>query len=496
MRSAVAEAVDIEDQGPVSLRRPAVGPQSRKVARGEPRFPQQRQPSTIPPPVSELPPERVSLSPEEDGFLNPTAALKKIARFHLPPAETLGSSRPPPLIVTSSLAEPRPAVEEEEDLPKSEEPLPSPVAEEEEEALAAGQQEDRPTDPEDLAVGQEELAPERVDRPTDLQVLVAVQAELAAEQQALAIGQEEALPEQQESAPEQQEQEAGEDGEEDGEEDREEQDEVDYQADSSDLLPPVSGQVDEEEEEEQEQDEEPEDEEDEENYPDSEQVAARRSWVPPQRLSYMPGALSPYMPGAAPVATSPSPSRTSLRTSQVPHERGLGPLFMASIVALPLVALAVAGPTLVESYHRSALTMLGDNRVLKHGSGYTLVGLVLISLFLSVRKMAERKRWKWFAWSDFPIWRMIHGIIGTLTVLMLVLHTGMQLGAQMVRFLSLDFLAAALLGGVVGGVTALSGGQTPTLPKSWRRPVAFVHVLVFWPLPVLVILHIIQVYFY
>jgi nitrite reductase (NADH) large subunit len=128
---------------------------------------------------------------------------------------------------------------------------------------------------------------------------------------------------------------------------------------------------------------------------------------------------------------------------------------------------------------------------LKQGSGYTLVALALVSLLLSLRK-----RWKRFAFSDLPIWRMIHGSLGTLTLVVLVFHTGLHLGKNMNRVLMIDFLALTVLGAVAGGVTALSHWFSPVTARNQRLVWYRAHLILFWPLPVLLALHIAVAYYY
>jgi len=122
------------------------------------------------------------------------------------------------------------------------------------------------------------------------------------------------------------------------------------------------------------------------------------------------------------------------------------------------------------------------------------------TLLLSVRKLAQQRRWKRLELSDIPIFRMVHGLVGALTLFVLAVHTGLELGENMIKVLSIDFLLAALFGAVAGGVTVIAGDKdvkwTPIQrrdrPKFW----SYVHLALCIPLPVLVIMHVIQVYFY
>ena len=206
---------------------------------------------------------------------------------------------------------------------------------------------------------------------------------------------------------------------------------------------------------------------------------ARRSWVPPPRLSLAP--------------TLPTPAAAA-RAAALPIERGLRPLLFASIAAAVLSIATLAWPQAraAQSVHgRSWLEPLWTGDTGKQISGYVLVGLCVVSLLISARK-----RLSWFVFSDVPLWRMIHGIIGVLALGVLALHTGMQLGSHLMLVLTLNLLAAALLGALAGSITVLSNRWSPLAARDRRRSSARAHLLVCWPLPVLIALHVLQVYFY
>ena len=76
------------------------------------------------------------------------------------------------------------------------------------------------------------------------------------------------------------------------------------------------------------------------------------------------------------------------------------------------------------------------------------------------------------------------------------LHTGFNLGNNLNRWLMVTFLTVAVVGSVTGIVTArehavLAGGK-----PSRRGAVTWLHILAFWPLPVLLLLHVVTVYAY
>ncbi|MDI3287760.1 FAD-dependent oxidoreductase [Polyangium sp. 15x6] len=213
---------------------------------------------------------------------------------------------------------------------------------------------------------------------------------------------------------------------------------------------------------------------------------SRRSWVPPKRLSIPPGALQ--TPSVPPVRPSIAPS------IQAPPERGRKILLVASVVALSWVLVLVLAPSLTPS--RSVRTGVFLDVLLRPGiakqvSGYALVGLAVASLGVSLRK-----RWKRFRSADVPVWRTVHAVLGAATMLLFFLHTGLSAGTRINLVLAIDFLAVVLLGALAGGVFAVSSRWSPLVARDRRLRASYVHLLLTWPLPILIALHVLAVYYY
>jgi nitrite reductase (NADH) large subunit len=133
---------------------------------------------------------------------------------------------------------------------------------------------------------------------------------------------------------------------------------------------------------------------------------------------------------------------------------------------------------------------LTDN-AFQQTTGYLLVLLSIFSLALSLRK-----RWKYFQLFDFAFFRVIHVILATTTLVVLAMHTGFRLGRGLEFALAVDFLAVCVLGGIAGIVTAVSHRWDGMSARDRRLAATQVHLVAFWPLPVLIALHIFQVYYY
>lgn len=137
------------------------------------------------------------------------------------------------------------------------------------------------------------------------------------------------------------------------------------------------------------------------------------------------------------------------------------------------------------------LDALWRNDVLKQITGYTLLGLALISLLLSLRK-----RFKRFTWGEFGHWRAVHATLGAITLVVLVSHTGFRLGQNLNSVLMTDFLVLALVGALAGGVAALERRLSPRAAKRLRSFWTGAHIAMAWPLPVLVIMHVVMAYYF
>ena len=127
----------------------------------------------------------------------------------------------------------------------------------------------------------------------------------------------------------------------------------------------------------------------------------------------------------------------------------------------------------------------------KQASGFTILGLALISLVFSLRK-----RIRTFAVGEFGHWRAVHATLGMLTLVALVSHTGFRLGQNFNFVLMLNFLALALVGGLAGLVTALERRLSAASGKRLRTFWNGAHVAMAWPLLALVLFHVQMAYYF
>ncbi|WP_411827189.1 FAD-dependent oxidoreductase [Luteolibacter sp. AS25] len=161
-----------------------------------------------------------------------------------------------------------------------------------------------------------------------------------------------------------------------------------------------------------------------------------------------------------------------------------------------LLAIFIAPPAMAKSVESwwYAVDILWRDNFIKQISGYSLLGTCLIGLLLSLRK-----RFKWFRFGHFAKWRVFHSAFGVTALIILFAHTGFRFGDNLNFWLMLTFVALNLLGAIAGIVSAIeSKGSTSIALKARRiRPIlTYAHLVFFWPLPALLVFHILSVYLY
>lgn len=180
-------------------------------------------------------------------------------------------------------------------------------------------------------------------------------------------------------------------------------------------------------------------------------------------------------------------------TTQQPPGKALGALASLGLaVCLGLALLLLFGPIPYStSVAQAGFDWLWTHALAKQVSGFTLLGLTLISLLLSLVK-----RLSWLRIGNFNGWRLLHAALGTLCIGVLVLHTGLQLGLNLNRLLMLDFLLIVFAGALAAIVTGKEAQLSHRAGKRLRGVMTWTHTLLFWPLPVLLGFHILTVYYF
>ncbi len=175
------------------------------------------------------------------------------------------------------------------------------------------------------------------------------------------------------------------------------------------------------------------------------------------------------------------------------------PLMAISAVAvlMALIPILIGAVPLPDSYDADSLrTWLWRDNIVKQWSGFILLGVMLAAMLIGLRK-----RIRFFdRFGGYDGWRLVHLGIGLLAVAGFFAHTGFRLGSNLNFLLGITFILTLILGAAAGLATggdhALRAKRIGTARKPARRLPTWGHILAIWPLPVLILLHVLVVYAY
>ncbi len=177
---------------------------------------------------------------------------------------------------------------------------------------------------------------------------------------------------------------------------------------------------------------------------------------------------------------------------------GTHTMMVASMTAaLCLVAFVATSPiqfaqSVQESWRN--VDVLWRSDFSRQVTGYSTLALTLLGLVFSLRK-----RFNWFQWGSYALWRSIHGLLGTAVLLALAVHTGFSLGDNLNLVLAIVFLGTAALGSAAGIVSSLesrASGMRAMALRLWRPRLTRLHLWLFWPLPALIAIHVFTFYWF
>ncbi len=167
---------------------------------------------------------------------------------------------------------------------------------------------------------------------------------------------------------------------------------------------------------------------------------------------------------------------------------GFAAILSALISLILITATPIADPV---SVTQDSLSFLWTEGFWKFATGYTLVGLSVMSLLLSLRKRIKR-----IQWGNYGIWRAAHSLLGMSTLVILITHTGLRMGQNLNFILMLNFIALAIAGAMAGFFTSLESRLSEPWARRIRATGTLVHIVLFWPLPVLIFFHAFKAYYY
>jgi nitrite reductase (NADH) large subunit len=169
-------------------------------------------------------------------------------------------------------------------------------------------------------------------------------------------------------------------------------------------------------------------------------------------------------------------------------------LLVSSLVAIAAVGLMIFVPQAQVSETVQVVSWfeeIWNDKFWKQVTGFSLLAMVAIGMLMSFRK---RLNWIWMG--SFSKWRLTHTVLGTVSALLIFFHTGFNLGQNLNQILMLTFLTVLIMGASAGLITGLSHILSPARAHSLQKSWAFLHLMVTWPLPALLIVHVLSVYFF
>ncbi|MFW1677385.1 FAD-dependent oxidoreductase [Pontibacter sp. JAM-7] len=163
-----------------------------------------------------------------------------------------------------------------------------------------------------------------------------------------------------------------------------------------------------------------------------------------------------------------------------------------SVLAAVLAFLMIPGLDVSQSVQAPLrLDLIWNDGLFKQISGFTLLGLTVLGLLMSLKKRSPL-----LGFGSFRFWRSLHTILALSCVLILFVHTGLHAGQHLNQWLLVNFLALSLLGVAVSVVIGLQYKLRPATGRRLRSIGFWGHLLLSWPLPVLLSFHVLSVYYF
>ncbi|MEA2080241.1 MAG: FAD-dependent oxidoreductase, partial [Pseudomonadota bacterium] len=165
--------------------------------------------------------------------------------------------------------------------------------------------------------------------------------------------------------------------------------------------------------------------------------------------------------------------------------RGLLSLSALTLTLVVLFFFIWRAPYASSVQHEIRWDMLWRDSLFKQVSGFTILGLIVFGLVVSLRKRVTK-----FTIGNYDLWRISHVVLGIVALLALIVHTGFRFGSELNLLLMMNFLLLAVAGANASTVVATEHRMVSSMAKKQRKLWNKVHLLLFWSLPVLLVFHV------
>lgn len=166
---------------------------------------------------------------------------------------------------------------------------------------------------------------------------------------------------------------------------------------------------------------------------------------------------------------------------------GLAMILGLANATLPRIGVAT-------SYAPDWRNWLWFDTIPKQWTGYILLGITVAAMAIGLRKRIRL----FDRLGKFEYWRIVHLVIGLASLVGLFAHTGFRPGANLNFWLFASFSATLIFGAIAGLATGGDHGlrnrglSTPRSPA--RKGPLWLHIIAVWPLPALLLIHVLVTY--
>ena len=134
---------------------------------------------------------------------------------------------------------------------------------------------------------------------------------------------------------------------------------------------------------------------------------------------------------------------------------------------------------------------LWRDNLAKQITGFTAIGIMILVSLISFRKRLNVVKWL-----DYADWRVAHVTLSIVAIVALVLHSGLRFGSNLNFYLMATVVTLLAFGTLAGVTISLQHKLDLVTSKTLRQNFLWSHIVLLWPLPVLLGFHIFKTYYY